>query len=153
MKLQRMFAAVLMLAVVVAMAAPVLAEEATITGIVEIVGDSLVITAEDGQYKIGGLDLAKMVGQKVRATGMVTETDGAKNIEVTAVKAAQEPHCGVSDFDAWEERRSPIPFLPTIIGSNQFESTDKNPISASSHRHFKTSGYAISAGYGINGAF
>ena len=89
MKLQRVFAAVLMLAVVVAMAAPVLAEEATITGIVEIVGDSLVITAEDGQYKIGGLDLAKMVGQKVTATGMITEANGAKNIEVTAVKAAQ----------------------------------------------------------------
>jgi hypothetical protein len=84
-----MFAVVLVLAVVVAMAAPVLAEEATITGIVEIVGDSLVITAEDGQYKIGGLDLAKMVGQEVHATGMVTETDGAKNIKVTAVKAAQ----------------------------------------------------------------
>lgn len=89
MKLQRILAAVLMLAVVVGMAAPVLAEEATITGIVEIVGDSLVITAKDGQYKIGGLDLAQMVGQKVIASGMVTEADGAKNIEVTAVKAAQ----------------------------------------------------------------
>ena len=89
MKLQKVLAAALLLAVVVAMGAPVMAEEATITGIVEIVGDSLVITAEDGQYKIGGLDLAKMVGQKVDASGMVTETDGVKNIEVTAVQAAQ----------------------------------------------------------------
>jgi hypothetical protein len=49
----------------------------------------LVLKAADGEYMCAGMDMSKMVGKKVVATGVVAEKEGKKVLTVTAVKEAK----------------------------------------------------------------
>jgi hypothetical protein len=49
----------------------------------------MVLKAAAGEYMLAGMDLAKMVGNKVVATGIVAEKDGKKVLTVTAAKEAK----------------------------------------------------------------
>jgi hypothetical protein len=60
-----------------------------ITGTVEKGKMGMMLKAADGEYMCAGMDLSKMVGKKVVATGTVAEKDGKKTLTVTAVKEAK----------------------------------------------------------------
>lgn len=81
----------ILMVLIAALAAPVYAaEEVTVTGKLEITGSGMIMTAEDGEYAVYGDAVKKdMVGKNIKVTGMVTEADGKKNIEVTTAKVIE----------------------------------------------------------------
>ena len=60
-----------------------------ITGTVEKGKMGMMLKAADGEYMCAGMDISKMVGKKVVATGIVAEKEGKKVLTVTAVKEAK----------------------------------------------------------------
>jgi len=60
-----------------------------ITGMVEKGKMGMMLKAADGEYMLAGMDMSKMVGKKVVATGTVAEKDGKKTLTGTAVKEAK----------------------------------------------------------------
>lgn len=74
---------------VVTAAAPAVEEE-TIAGVVVKTDKGITIEAEDGDYIVKGMDLSKMVGKMVEATGIISETDKGDFIEVKSVEEIQE---------------------------------------------------------------
>ncbi len=59
---------------------------ASIAGTVAETDAGYVIMAESEDYLVVGLDLSDMVGLTVKATGMVSEGDGGKEIQATSVE-------------------------------------------------------------------
>ena len=64
----------------------VVADSASVTGTVAETDAGYVIIAEFEDYLVVGFDLSDMVGMTVKATGMVSEGDGGKEIRATSVE-------------------------------------------------------------------
>ena len=64
--------------------------EVTITGVVEEMDGAYIIQADDADYMVEGFDVSAMVGQEVKATGVVTENDEGKVITATIVETVAE---------------------------------------------------------------
>jgi len=87
MKLSKLLVAVMACLFVLNFVSPLMAADpVTIEGTVEKVEGGFVIQAADADYKVAGVDVAAMVGKKVKATGTVAEEAGAKTITATAVE-------------------------------------------------------------------
>ena len=89
MKLNKKYVKVVLCAVLLTFVAAIgmgIASEASqsITGEIQKTDAGLVLVAEDGQYNLSGEDLSAMVGKQVKVTGMVTEAEGGKTIDVTS---------------------------------------------------------------------
>lgn len=68
-----------------------IAGEQSITGTVEQTDQGIVISSDDGAtYMVEGKDLSDMVGQSVKATGTLAESESGKSITVTSVEPASE---------------------------------------------------------------
>lgn len=67
------------------------ADQAEVTGKVEISGQGIILKADSGDtYRVTGKDLSKMIGKKVTATGTLAEDQSGKTINVVSVKPVQK---------------------------------------------------------------
>lgn len=66
------------------------ASEVSITGTVQQTEEGLVITADDEIYIITGQDLSEMVGKNVKVTGIISESEAGKVINVMSVELLEE---------------------------------------------------------------
>jgi hypothetical protein len=65
------------------------AQEEILMGTVVKQGKRFIIEAEDGDYVVRGIDVSKMAGKLVEATGIITESDKEDIIEVKAIEEVQ----------------------------------------------------------------
>jgi len=66
-----------------------MADEVTVTGQIQVNGDTVTLQADDGAYVLQGGDAAQFADQKVQVTGDLAESDGQKVIQVKEVKPAE----------------------------------------------------------------
>jgi hypothetical protein len=64
-------------------------EQRTITGRLERTDHGLAIRSGSAEYLVTGKDLSPFVGNKVAATGKVTEAGGKKTISVTSARICE----------------------------------------------------------------
>ncbi|MBC7358649.1 MAG: hypothetical protein H5U10_08970 [Desulfacinum sp.] len=68
---------------------PALADEVTVTGQLQVLGDEVVLETDSGEYILEGDNLEQFAGQTVSVTGALTESGEDKVIEVKEIKPAQ----------------------------------------------------------------
>lgn len=87
--MKKLFVLILMVSVLMS-AGTVLAEEATIMGTVQQVEDQFVLVTDDNmQVALEGVDLTAIVGQKVAVAGYLVEDGESKAMTVTSYEPAE----------------------------------------------------------------
>jgi len=91
---KKLFAVMMVVALIGAVVAPVLAADETITGTVVKVGEDQVgIKTDSGDIMVGkegkGAELMQLVDKKVEVTGAVQEAEGKKTINVMEYKVME----------------------------------------------------------------
>lgn len=84
-----LFGALLVLAVHLAAGTAAMAKVAdstSIMGIVAVTDAGYVIIGESEDYLVVGFDLSGMINMTVKATGIISESDGIKEIRATSVE-------------------------------------------------------------------
>ncbi|SHF05652.1 hypothetical protein SAMN02745206_01272 [Desulfacinum infernum DSM 9756] len=66
-----------------------MADEVTVTGQLQVLGDEVVLETDSGEYILEGDNLEQFAGQTVSVTGALTESGEDKVIEVKDIKPAQ----------------------------------------------------------------
>jgi hypothetical protein len=91
MKSKLMKCLALMLVVGLMAVTGAIAEDGSVTGKVEQTDSGIVISADDGTtYSVMGADLTEMIGQTVKATGTLAESESGKVLTVVSVEPVQE---------------------------------------------------------------
>lgn len=87
--LMKMFAILLVVGLLAATGA--IANDESVTGIIEQTDHGIVISADDGDtYIVMGKDLSEMVGQTVKATGTLAESAEGKTLTVISIEPVQK---------------------------------------------------------------
>jgi hypothetical protein len=85
----KVFAILLVIGLVAATGA--IAGDQSITGMVEKTDQGIVISADNGNtYIVAGKDLSEMVGQTVKATGTLAESQSGKTLTVISVEPVKK---------------------------------------------------------------
>jgi hypothetical protein len=87
--LMKMFAILMVIGLVTATGA--IANDESVTGTIEKTDHGIVISADNGDsYIVMGKDLSEMIGQTVKATGTLAESQEGKTLTVISIEPAQE---------------------------------------------------------------
>jgi hypothetical protein len=85
----KMFAILLVIGLMAATGA--IASDESVTGTIEQTDHGIVISADDGDsYIVMGKDLSGMIGQTVKATGTLAESQMGKTLTVISIEPVQE---------------------------------------------------------------
>jgi Protein of unknown function (DUF5818) len=88
-KMMRVFAVLLVIGLLAATGA--IAGDQSVTGTIEKTDQGIVISADDGDtYIVMGKDLSDMVGQTVKATGTLAESQEGKTLTVISIEPVQK---------------------------------------------------------------